>query len=80
MNEIVFCNCESAEHFEGFEQFDPNAHGYHEAYAAEGCVAYFVGDICQDCADTHMKDYLVKEATEEEFSTAWYSITLDKGK
>lgn len=79
MTEITFCNCESAEHFEGYAQFDPNAHGYRKAHAADGCVAYFVGEICQECANTHMKDYLVKEATEEEFGDAWYSVTLGEG-
>ncbi len=70
------CNCEHAVHFPDHELYDPNEHAYLAVPASEGCVAYFVGDVCKHCATTHMATMMVREGTDEELSEVWYSITL----
>jgi len=54
---VEVCGCEAAIHFgKGF-----SAKGYAHPFLAAPArtrVAYYVGPVCDDCADTHMKPYL----------------------
>ncbi len=54
---IEVCGCEAAIHFGKFLPVEGCAHPFRCAPAGKH-VAFYVGPVCDDCADTHMKPYL----------------------
>lgn len=48
------CGCEHNEHFDGI---NPKIHAYLGAVAGDK-TAIYVGVVCDECAETHMKDYI----------------------
>lgn len=51
------CNCEHASHFD--EPDSPRTSHKYMRVPADRQTARYVGDICDECADTHMKEYLI---------------------
>jgi len=52
---MVKCQCEHASHFIG--------HGQHEYLDAEAGTrrAFYVGAICDFCAETHLNEFLLED-------------------
>jgi hypothetical protein len=48
---VVMCNCEHTDHWNGTD------HEYVSVPAGEQ-TAWFVGKVCDHCAETHMREYL----------------------
>lgn len=53
------CGCEHTSHFNDteFSPFQPE-HDF-MSVPAGSCIASFVGEVCDDCANGHLSDYIV---------------------
>lgn len=58
LNEAIMekkvCNCEHIDHEMDSHGFFPKNDNHSGSYRAD-----YVGDVCDDCAETHMRNYLI---------------------
>lgn len=57
------CSCEHTNHFD--DEYGPRKkHRYLEYPADSGRIAMYVGEVCKDCAENCVPNYLLPEADE----------------
>jgi hypothetical protein len=57
----IKCNCEHTNHFEPDARYpEPKTmHNYLAVPATPGIVASYVGEICQDCAESCIPEFVI---------------------